>query len=613
MALAKETTTRRSPEPKVRRLGLLVILFGLILFGRLTYLQVIKGPDYRRLSEANRIRTVRLQSPRGKIVDRYGHLIATNRYAFNLTLVPEDAGDTGQLLSFLGEGVELDLTAVRKKIEDADRHTPVLLKQDLQWQEMAFVEEHKLDLPGVNLAAQPVRYYPEGSAAAHLLGYVGEISEAQLKSGKFPEQAAGDVVGKYGLELQYDSWLRGSPGKKYIEVDALGRQLREMEQERPSPGQTLVLSLDWGLQRLADQLLGDRAGAIVALDPRNGDVLALASRPSFSPNSFARGISRAQWEELQTNPRHPLNNRALQGEYPPGSTYKIVTLTACLEEDLVEPDSSFKCLGGYPFGRRLYRCWKSGGHGILDTHEALVYSCDVFFYNLSTTIDIDTLARYANGFGLGRKTGITLPGERAGLIPTRGWKRERFGEPWYPGENLSVAIGQGYNLVTPLQMANLISAVANEGTVYEPHVLKRIEDASGSPVVEVSPKAVGRIPARPSTLRFVREALSGVVNERRGTGGKAKIGGITVAGKTGTAQVVRLGREVTAEENPEDYEDHAWFIAFAPYEDPRIALAVLIEHGGHGGSTCAPVARRIIEEYLGAGIASTDGGSKTRY
>lgn len=598
-----EPPARRGMERQARRLEVLVVALGVVLLGRLTYLQVVKGSELKALSEANRVRIVRMQAPRGEIVDRYGHLMAGNRYAFNLTAIPADIKDAEKLLSLLAGGVDLDLPAARSKIAVAQRHSSVLLKYDLLWSEVAFVEEHKLDLPGVHLRVQPLRYYPEEQMAAHMLGYVGEISETQLNSGRFPDLTAGDIVGKYGLELQYDSMLRGAVGKKYVEVDAYGRELGELVVEPPSPGRTLVLSIDWGLQRLAEQLLEDHAGAIVAMDPRNGDILAMASSPSFDPNSFSRGISNEEWQALRTDPHRPLHNRALQGEYPPGSTYKIVTLTASLEEGLIQPETTFNCPGGYFFGRRMYQCWKGGGHGVMDAHNALVHSCDVYFYNLASRLDIDTLARYAKGFGLGRNTGIALAGESCGLVPSSLWKYKRFGEPWFPGESLSAAIGQSYDLVTPLQMANLMSALANGGTLFEPHLVKRIEGSNGVGHVDIAPSALGRLPARAATLQFIREALRDVVNEQHGTGQRARLAEVSVAGKTGTAQVVKLGTTPKAEDTGQDFEDHAWFIAFAPFEEPRIALALLLEHGGKGGSVAAPLARRIMEEYFGLDVA----------
>jgi penicillin-binding protein 2 len=406
------------------------------------------------------------------------------------------------------------------------------------------------------------------------------------------------VVGKAGLEKAFEQYLRGMHGGQQVEVDALGRELRVIDEEEAIPGHTLVLSIDLDLQQAAEAALGAEAGAIVALDPRNGDVLAMVSRPAFDPNEFTGGIKPELWRELTAHPRHPLNARATQGQYPPGSTFKFIMAAAALDEGVINPFTNIRCTGHLPFGNHDFRCWKKGGHGSMNVHSALVHSCDVFFYQVGQRLGIDAIARYARAFGLGAPTEIATGNERAGVIPDSAWKKRVLKQPWYAGETLSVAIGQGYVTTTPLQMAQAVATLAT-GRRYKPRVLERVEAIDGTLVHTVEPELVAKLALRDTALKEVREALVDVVAS--GTGKKAAVAGVTVAGKTGTSQVVALGKErIPAAKLEWHQRDHAWFVAYAPAEEPAIAVAALVEHaaGGGGGAVAAPVTKQVLETFF---------------
>ncbi|RMF85561.1 MAG: penicillin-binding protein 2 [Nitrospinota bacterium] len=595
------------------RIALLMggVVFCFILFLlRLWHLQILQGQYYARKAEENRVRIVSQRDIRGKILDRAGRAMATNRPSFNLFLRPEDVPDMKRTLLFLTEELGLDGQEVERKLKTSSAYQTIPIARDLNRGQVAYFLEHRWDFPGLSLEVEPLRSYRLGEVAAHVLGYIGEINEAQWKKKRKEGYQRGDFIGQYGIEQYFESVLRGQKGRKQIEVDVVGRELRVLRSIPPRPGHNVVLTIDLPLQRYIEEELSDEyAGAVVVLDPQSGEVLALVSRPAFDPNLFAKGISRRDWMRLLLDPRHPLQNRAIAGQYPPGSVFKIVMAAAGLEEGAVQPQTAVNCPGYFPFGRRIYRDWKPGGHGILTLHGAIVESCDVYFYRLGNKLGIDTIARYARGFGLGEKTGIDLPHEKSGLVPSAAWKKRERNEPWYPGETISVAIGQGYNLVTPIQLASLISAVANGGTLWKPQLIKRIETADGKVVQEFSPQVRGHLPVHPQNLQVIREALYGVVNEAKGTGRRARIEGFGVAGKTGTVQVVSLRHE---KELPPHLRDHGWFVAFAPFDHPRIALAILGEHGGKGGSAYAPLAKKIIERYFDLIPPQVAQGSRNR-
>ncbi len=583
----------------------LVLVFG--VFGlRLIQLQVIEGEAFLDRSERNSVRTLRVTAPRGDIVDREGRALVTTRPAFGVQVIPNGLGRPEVTFSLLARLLEADAEALRERVgavRGRARYQPVRLAGDLAYAQLARVESHRYALPGVVTDVRPRRDYVYGGAAAHLLGTLGEVTAAQLARREYASHRAGEVVGQSGVEALLEESLRGRDGGRNVVVDAAGREVELLDEVASVRGGTAVLALDLDLQLEATRALDASegpAGAVVALDPRNGDVLALVSRPAFDPNDFAAGIDAETWQALRDDEWKPLQNRALSGQYPPGSTYKAIVAAAALEEGVVEPEERFFCPGHFRLGRRVYRCWKRPGHGWVDLHQALVHSCDVFFYNVGLELGIDRLAFFARGFGLGRTTALPLPGERAGLVPTRAWKQRRLAEPWVRGETVSASIGQGFNLVTPLQLAVAFAALANGGRTVEPRLVLRVFDRDGQLVQAPAPSVRRTVPVGDVHLARVRRALEGVVMEPRGTGARARVPGVRVAGKTGTAQVVSLvhTEDVDEDEVPVRHRDHAWFAAFAPADAPEIVVVVLVEHGGGGGAVAAPVAGRILTRYF---------------
>ena len=584
------------------------ILFVLMVFGililRLWFLQVVNGPAYRAKSEHNRIRLHDIPPFRGMILDRNGEVLVDNRPSYDLYVIPEEVQDRSQLLNRLSSLGDLNREPAERLLDKAARgypFKPVCLKRDISRDELASIESHRFDLPGVMIRVRPQRHYFYEGLASHLLGYVGEISEEQLMSGQFPKNRAGDLIGKRGVELKWQTQLNGIRGGEQAEVDAVGRKIAVVSRKAPASGVNICLTIDKGLQSLAEKSLQGKHGAVVAINPSNGEILALASSPSYDPNRFIKGLDEKTWQDMASSKDFPLQNRALTGQYPPGSVFKIVVALAALEEGVVTPEEEIFCNGTYSLGNATYRCWKKHGHGGVNLHRALVESCDVYFYTLGSRLGVDKIARYARRLGLGKETGLDLDTEKGGLIPTTQWKLKRWGIPWQRGETVISAIGQGFVLTTPLQMANLISSVFNGGRVYTPQVTKWVRKANGESLFEFAPISAGEIGIKPKHLELVKKALVGVVNQPHGTGSKARLKDIVVAGKTGTAQVVAVKKDgVSRREDdiPWELRDHAWFVAIAPASAPDIAVAVLIEHGGHGGSAAAPIAREIIKAYL---------------
>nr|WP_319395089.1 penicillin-binding protein 2 [uncultured Desulfobacter sp.] len=581
----------------------LVFIFG-VLSLRLVYLQMIRGEEYRRLSTTNCVRLKSIKSSRGLIYDRNHNLLVDNRPAFDLTIVLEDAKPLDTTLERLAELTGDSGDEFRATIKKAGRsafYKPLVLKRDITRDLLAVIEAHQFDLPGIHIDIEPTRNYIHEKTAAHLIGYLGEINKKELASGKFPNVRSGDSIGRYGVEKSFESDLQGKRGGHQVEVDVNGRVIKILRTVEPVSGKDLVLTMDLSLQQKAETLLGENDGAVVALDPSNGDVLVMASSPSFDQNDFIGGISSKKWQVLMDDPGRPMNNKAIQAEYPPASTYKTITALAGLEEKVIDLNSTFFCPGFYKFGNRRYHCWNKYGHGNLNVVGAIAQSCDVFFYQTGEKLGVDTLARYAYGSGLGRLTGIRLAHERPGLIPTSAWKKRRFKEPWQAGETLSISIGQGFNLVTPLQMAVFIAAVGNNGTLYRPRLVKSVQDAKGQVVREIEPEIIGGLPASKKNLAIVRQGLLEVVHGNRGTARRIRIPGIEIAGKTGTAQVFsrKAGEKFNNEKLRRTLQDHAWFVCYAPAQDPKIAISVIIEHGEHGSSAAAPVAKELIRAYLG--------------
>ncbi|MGH7987179.1 MAG: penicillin-binding protein 2 [Candidatus Binataceae bacterium] len=588
-------------EPRITALMTLVALVLAAASVRLYYLQVIEHHAMARLADRNRIRVQRTPALRGLVFDDEHRPLVDTKPSFNAVIVPEDMRNRARTIAHLEQLLGEDNVA--GKLSEAQKagrspYEPVTVEEHLDWGQLVALETHQLQLPGVSLQVLPRRHYIYGSLAAHLLGYVGEVTLRDLR--KYPDYRMGDEIGKFGLEQAYEDILRGDSGGQEIEVDAVGRRLRLLREIPEKPGDSIVMTLNLDLQQVAEEALGSRAGALVALDPNTGYILAMVSHPAFDPNIFANGVTSVEWRDLTTDPQHPLQNRAIQGTYPPGSTFKIVDAIAALEDHAVTPATVYFCPGGLYFGGREYRCWRRQGHGNISIHRAIVESCDVFFYHVGEDLGIDRLSQWAHALGLGEKSGIDLANERAGTMPSSAWKWRRFGQRWYPAETLSVAIGQGYVAVTPLQMAEVAAEVANGGIRYKPQFVKEIDALDGTMVRRFAPIVESRVRIDPQTLALVRDAMADVVNAPDGTGKTARLPNVTVCGKTGTAQVVKEAQGVRVKESalPEKYRDHGWFIAFAPEHDPKIAIACIVEHAGHGGSTAGPVVKAVMQRYF---------------
>ena len=570
-------------------LYIVILFFGIFLI-RLWDLQVIKGSEYRKIEERNRLRVIDIPAPRGIIYDRNNKAFVKNVPSFDISVVKEEIPRDEETLSALGGLLGLEPDDIKKRLSAASSKSfePVKLKQDVSFEEVAKVEARKIDFPGLQVDVVNEREYIYGHSASHVIGYLGKISLKQLGSPEFINVPRESFVGQFGVEKVYDNILRGKAGKKIIEVDALGSIVRVVRIQKPVKGKDIKLTIDADLQVEAEKSLSGKAGAVVAIQPGTGEILVMASAPSFDPNLFVRGIKEGDWKKLIKNPGKPLLNRAIQSRYPPGSTFKIITAIAALEEGLVSDQTKYKCTGSIKFVRE-FRCWKKGGHGRLDLHNALVESCDVYFYEIGKKLNIDTLAQYAFDFGLGSETGVELEGEVQGIVPNTWWKREMKNSKWYKGETLNTVIGQGYLAVTPIQMARLISAVVNGGKLYKPFLLK-------DPGREIEPESIVKI--APRNIELVRKALMDVVQGNRGTGRMARSNIVDIGGKTGTTQVIGgVPDDKYKKDVPKKFRDHAWFVAFAPENDTQIVVSVFVEHGGHGSSSAAPIAKRIIETY----------------
>jgi penicillin-binding protein 2 len=591
-------------QERLKKLTLFVVIMVGILFVRLWFLQIISGAQYRKKSESNRIDLRDILPVRGMIFDKNGELLVDNRASFALGVIPEDIKNLDGLIDDIGRLIEIDGLSAKKKINEGLRQNPfnsVYIKKGLTRDEVARIETNVFHMPGVIIEVKPKRHYIYGPLAAHLIGYLGEIDKEQLNKEVYKENKVGDFVGKFGAEKKWQRYLNGIRGGQQVEVDASGRRLRVLYQKAAEPGFNIYLTIDKDLQMLAERSLKNGAGAIVAMNPMTGEVLTMASSPSFNPNDFAKGMDEKGWKQLISNLRFPLQNRVISGQYPPGSLFKIIVAIAGLEEGVIDPDEKVFCGGSYSFGGRLYRDWKEEGHGYVDLHRALVESCDVYFYKMGQKIGIDTIARYAKSLGLGSKTNLQLGDEKEGLIPNRAWKLRRWHVPWQEGETLSVSVGQSFVLITPIQIVRFVSALFNGGVLFKPQVTKWVEREDKEKIFKFKPNSAQRWSIKKENMELIKRALVGAVNEPHGTGARARLDKIRVAGKTGTAQVIALPeeRELAKERNiPYKLRDHAWFVAVAPAENPAIALAILIEHSGTGGSKAAPIAKKILECYF---------------
>jgi len=580
-----------------------VVALFIILILRLFHLQIVEGEELKRLSINNCIRLQDIDPSRGLIFDRNGNLLVNNRPSFNLNIIINDAKPIENTVKNLLQYMNISEKEVIAKINRSKgmfMYKPVLLKKDIGRTALASIEAHRFDLPGIDVNIKPRRHYIYKYCASHLIGYLSEINSCELKSDKYSVYKAGDFIGRFGVEKKFEQYLRGKIGGRQVEVNAKGRVVRVIKTVNARPGYNLYLTIDLKLQKKAEELLKGLAGAVVAMEPLTGEILGLASSPSFDQNNFVVGMTHKQWNLLISNTYRPLENKVLQGEYPPASTYKMITAIAALEEGIIDRDSTFSCNGSYKYGNRIFRCWKKSGHGNVDIIQALSESCDVFFYQIGHKLGADRLAWYARKCGLGKITGIKSDQEASGLVPDTEWKKRRTGNAWQGGETLSVAIGQSYNLVTPIQMVVLTSAIANGGVRNKPKILREVRTAEGSIVCKRETESYGKLPASEDTLKIIKKGMWETVNGSKGTAKNAFIKGIDASGKTGTAQVVNssIYGDDDKVEKLAHHKPHAWFLAYAPSNDPKIAVAVIVEHGEHGSSTAAPIAMEIIRLYL---------------
>jgi penicillin-binding protein 2 len=532
--------------------------------------------------------------------DRSGLPLVDNRPAFSLVVVPRDVPDMGALVARLASLLAVPESELRERLGrvSSDSPWPVRLSRGLSLEEVARIEEWRLDLPGVTVEVEPQRAYPSIQFAAHLLGYVREASDQDVgRNGA----RRGDLIGQTGLERLQDEHLRGRDGGEEVEVDAYGRLIRVLDRREPVPGAHMWTTIDRRIQQAAEDALGPRSGAIVVMDPRNGDVLALASHPAYPVERFTRPLDRETWLALVQDPTRPLLNRAVQGVYPPGSLFKVVVAAAALQAQVITPFDRLSCPRQWMFGGRPYHNWEDVDRGALTLHEALQLSCNTFFYQLGLKLGPEKIVEMADKFGLGRGTESGLTGERPGLVPSPGWKRETLKDKWHPGDTVSLSIGQGLVTVTPLQMARLMSAVANGGTLWKPRFVDHVATPDGRLIREEAPAIQGRVELAPVIFDFLHDALASVVAE--GTGKQARIPGVTVAGKTGTAQTREFHSD--AERKRRD-RDHAWFAGFAPVEEPQAVIVVFVEHGGLGGQAAAPLAREVLKAIFLEKVAHAD-------
>jgi penicillin-binding protein 2 len=586
------------------------------LAGRMYYLQVVQSDRYVMLADENRINIRLVAPPRGLIVDRFGAVLADNKPTYRVVLVSEQAGDIESTLNAVGQLIPVSDADRRRVLRDIRRKhsfVPVIIRENLSWDEMARIEVNTLEVPGVSIERGLTRFYPFGESASHVLGYVAAVSEAELNGDDPLLELPGFRIGKEGIERTYDIEMRGSAGTSQVEVNAFGRVVRELTREEGIPGQEMVLTLDMALQDLAARkCLAEKSAACVLMDAWTGDVLALVSMPSYDPSAFAMGLPQSVWDELQHDPRNPLGNKAIGGGgkgYPPGSTFKPVVALAALETGAMTPDTHVFCTGEYPFGDHIFHCWKKGGHGSMNLRDGIKHSCDSYFYETSRRLGIDPIAAMAKRFGLGAPLGIDLPGEAPGFIPTTQWKKTLSKDPvWHPGETLSCGIGQGYVLATVLQLATYAARLAT-GRAVVPHLVREAGvmtatgNASGGaansqfPLLEVSAK----------DLKLVLDGMNAVVNEQGGTAYAARISdpGLQMGGKSGTSQVQGMSKlthdkHVKIKDTPWEERDHALFISFAPVSQPRYVCAVIVEHGGEsaggGSAVAAPICRDMLRE-----------------
>ena len=575
----------RLPQTRLAIISYVIVgLMALLLLG-FWKLQIINSDGYAQLAERNRVRTYPVIAPRGSMFDRQGRVLVDNYPSFSVLLLRDDAQEVQRLLPQIADGLGLALSDVQQQIDAAKslpHFQPIVIKPEATPADIAFIESHRTDVPVLEMLMVHRRRYPRGGFLAHASGYVGEVSADQVDAsgGRY---RPGDIVGKTGLEKQYNEQLMGTDGQRRVIVNSVGREVGRLEQTDATPGKPIRLTIDEDLQAIAEQDLAGKRGAVVVLDPRTGEVLALASQPSYDPNDFAIRISGDEWKQLNDDPEHPLLNRAIQAQLAPGSMFKIFMTAAMLESKAIPADYKVFCPGYAEFYGRVFHDAEKD-HGEVDLHKAIVKSCDVYFYNVGQRLGIDRISYYAMKLGLGRKTGVDLPGEDSGLVPSEEWKERVFHQKWYPGETISVSIGQGATVVTPMQIAYTIGGIAMGGAFHQPHLLM-----SESPSPEVD------FPISESTTDFITQAMWGVVNED-GTAAASRLPGIEFCGKTGTAQVIGAENKQRAGKQTQT-KNNAWFVGFAPRRNPEIVVAVLVQAGGFGAASAAPIARDVVKAY----------------
>ena len=589
--------------------GSIALFLFMLLAARFAYLQIFQHEHYQTLAEQNRISIVPIVPNRGLILDRNGVALAHNYTAFTLEITPSKIKNLGQTineLSTLVEITEKDRKRFKKLLEESRNFESLPIRTRLNDVEIARFSANRYRFAGVEIKARLFRHYPQGEITSHVVGYIGRINDADLdqleEDGNFANYRGTNYMGRAGLEQSYENELHGTTGFEEVETDAGGRAVRTLSRTPPTSGNNLTLYLDLKLQQVAEQTFGKFRGALVAIDPKTGGVLAYVSKPGFDTNLFVDGIDTQNWELLKNSPDKPLLNRPMHGEYPPGSTIKPFMALAGLELNKRTPSYTINDPGFYmlPGSSHHYRDWKAGGHGLVDLHKSIVISCDTYYYGLAVDLGIDNIFNFLSNFGFGKKTGIDIEGERSGLLPSQAWKMKRFKQKWFAGDTVSFGIGQGYNLVTPLQLAVATATLANQGIKMQPHLVRQIQNSKSGVVTPIAPQIAATLPIKPENLALVRDAMIDVTRPG-GTASRASAGAsYTIAGKTGTAQVVTIkqGEKYVESQVAERNRDHAVFIAYAPAENPTIAIAILVENGGHGGTTAAPIARAMFDYYL---------------
>lgn len=584
-----ETETQQAPRGGPLLLQLLVLGLFLVFVFRFWYIQIHKGQEFADKAENNRLRQHLVYAPRGLIRDRHGTLLAVNEPAYALAIVREDSQDIAGALLHVSQWLNLDLNQLQETFDKGrariKRFEPQILIPSLTFAQLALVEANTLFWPELKIVTRPKRAYLQGPLLAHVIGYVAEANEDELNND--PELSLGDSIGKKGMEFTLEKKLRGTKGLRQVDVDAAGRQLGANMLIQPLAGEEVRLSIDLELQRFIDEQMGDHVGSVIVLEADTGQVLALVSKPSFDNNLFVSGLSHADWAVLRDNPAHPLQNRTIQSAYPPGSVFKLVIAGCALTEKVAATSDRVFCSGGFQLGNRLFRCWERRGHGVVDMARGLVESCDTFFYTIGDKLGVDRMYPCAIQSGFGKPTGIDLPHESPGLVPSRDWKRRRFGEAWRRGENLNMSIGQGYMLTTPLQVARYNAALINGARLLKPQLL-----------ADAVPEEQARLPLSEAHREFLAQTMVDTVEGSRGTAHRIALKGIRLSAKTGTAQVVKLtaGHEKKAlEDIPYQFRDHAWMTSFGEYGEQRYVVVAMVEHGGGGGATAGPIIKAIYE------------------